>query len=94
MIVAAIVLAVAAWIASLVVWKSLRSGDAQPASFFLQWSGRDPISRSRRPGLFWFHLAPWLLLAPLCAILCVGAFYADFTYPTCDEVDRQPCVVR
>jgi hypothetical protein len=94
MIVVAIVLAVAAWVASLAVWKSLLSGDAQPASFFLMWSGRAPISRDKRAGLFWFHLAPWLLLAPLCAILCAGASYADFTFPACDEVDREPCVVR
>lgn len=94
MIFVPIVLAIAAMLALSAVWKSLQSGKSQPVSFLLERAGKRAIVRTEAPWQFWYHLAPWLCLAPICAALCAFATIAATTYPTCSDLVRERCAVR
>lgn len=72
----------------------LKAGKSQPVSLLRERAGKRAIMRSEAPWQFWYHLAPWLCLAPICAALCVFLTIAATTYPACSDLVREQCVVR
>jgi len=72
-------------------WKSLRTGKAQPASFFLKMQGKQPIIRAQRPFAYWTRTLAWVGLVPLSIVFSIWMTVTTLTWPPCSHSVKEQC---